>query len=91
MRNKNKICGLTIAALASTVTALAADHVTGSPNQQSEIDLLSMPSDIAIGKDGCIYVLDSKNFKVQKYSSVGKYLFTFGGSRGQGPGEFGWI
>jgi DNA-binding beta-propeller fold protein YncE len=86
MRNKNKICGLTIAALASTVTALAADHVTGSPNQQSEIDLLSMPSDIAIGKDSQSYIVDSGNHQVTIYDATGLMILSLG-SMGSEDGQ----
>jgi len=45
------------------------------------------PSDIAMDASGNIYVLDSANHRVQKFSPDGKYLATFG-RRGQGPGEF---
>jgi hypothetical protein len=45
------------------------------------------PSDIAMDASGNIYVLDSANHRVQKFSPEGTYLATFG-RRGQGPGEF---
>ena len=45
------------------------------------------PSDIAMDTSGNIYVLDSANHRVQKFSPEGTYLATFG-RRGQGPGEF---
>jgi hypothetical protein len=45
------------------------------------------PSDIAMDAPGNIYVLDSANHRVQKFSPEGTYLATFG-RRGQGPGEF---
>jgi DNA-binding beta-propeller fold protein YncE len=45
------------------------------------------PSDIAMDTTGNIYVLDSANHRVQKFSPEGIYLATFG-RRGQGPGEF---
>ena len=37
--------------------------------------------------DGNIYVLDSGNFRIQKYDTGGNYLTTFG-KQGRGPGEF---
>ena len=37
--------------------------------------------------DGNIYVLDSGNFRIQKYDTRGNYLTTFG-KQGRGPGEF---
>lgn len=45
------------------------------------------PSDIALDALGDIFVLDSANHRIQKFSPEGKYLATFG-RRGQGPGEF---
>jgi len=49
--------------------------------------LFYMPSDIAFDKDGNIYVLDSGNHRIQKFSQDGKYLATIGNA-GEGPGEF---
>jgi len=45
------------------------------------------PSDIVMDASGNIYVLDSANHRIQKFSPEGTYLATFG-RRGQGPGEF---
>ncbi|MEN8130711.1 MAG: NHL repeat-containing protein [Pseudomonadota bacterium] len=47
---------------------------------------LVMPTDIAIGKDERIYIVDSGNHRVLCYSRDGKYLFAFG-SAGEGDGE----
>ncbi|OGD15995.1 MAG: hypothetical protein A2W20_07675, partial [Candidatus Aminicenantes bacterium RBG_16_66_30] len=46
-----------------------------------------MPSAIAVDGAGNLYVLDTGNHRVQKFSPDGKHLATFG-RRGQGPGEF---
>ncbi|HSA96464.1 MAG TPA: NHL repeat-containing protein [Acidobacteriota bacterium] len=46
-----------------------------------------MPSAIAIDATGDLYVLDTGNHRIQKFSPDGKYLATFG-RQGQGPGEF---
>ena len=43
--------------------------------------------DIAVDGQGNIYVADTKNLRVQKFDSNGKYLQTIGRG-GQGPGEF---
>ena len=42
---------------------------------------------LAVDDDGNIYVLDSGNFRIQKYDSSGHYLLSIG-RQGQGPGEF---
>jgi hypothetical protein len=46
------------------------------------------PIAIASDKQGNIYVLDSKNFRVQVFDNDRKFLRSFG-RKGQGPGEFG--
>ena len=47
---------------------------------------MKLPSDVSVGPQGRIYVADSGNRRVLVYSSVGKYLFSFG-KGGDGPGE----
>lgn len=54
---------------------------------KSENYLLFKPKDIAIDFDGNIYILDSGNYRIQKYDANGNYLKTFG-RQGEGPGEF---
>ncbi len=44
------------------------------------------PSDVVVGKNGRIYVLDGVNNRVKVFSSSGKYLSSFGGA-GQGRGK----
>lgn len=48
--------------------------------------LLFKPSDVSRDYDGNIYVLDSGNYRIQKFDANGKYLATIG-RKGQGPGE----
>jgi DNA-binding beta-propeller fold protein YncE len=47
------------------------------------------PLAIAVDSDRNVYVLDKKNYRVQKYSPAGQYL-TQWGSRGSGQGQFDW-
>jgi hypothetical protein len=47
----------------------------------------NFPSDVAVDKDGNVYVLDSGNTRIQKFGTDGKFLATIG-RKGQGPGEF---
>ncbi len=44
------------------------------------------PSDINIDSDGNVYILDSGNGRVQKFTAGGDFLSSFG-KKGQGPGE----
>jgi DNA-binding beta-propeller fold protein YncE len=78
MKSKQRICGSVIAALATAGAAMAADHPTGSPNQQSEFELLSMPSDVAIGKDSQTYIVDSGNHQVAVYDATGLLILSLG-------------
>lgn len=39
----------------------------------------NLPRDVALGKDGRIYVVDGGNFRVQVFDASGKYLQSFGG------------
>ncbi|OQX18410.1 MAG: hypothetical protein BWK76_07610 [Desulfobulbaceae bacterium A2] len=50
-------------------------------------DTFNQPSDVAVAKNGTIYVVDGVNCRIQAFSSAGSYLFTFG-RPGTGPGEF---
>lgn len=47
----------------------------------------NFPYDLAVGKDGRLYVVDSGNFRVQIFDRDGKYLSSFG-SAGKQPGQF---
>ena len=46
-----------------------------------------MPLDMALDAEGNLYVLDTGNHRIQKFSPDGTYLATLG-RQGQGPGEF---
>ena len=45
------------------------------------------PSDVVVGNNGKIYVLDGVNNKVKVFNLKGSYLFSFGGT-GKGNGKF---
>jgi DNA-binding beta-propeller fold protein YncE len=47
----------------------------------------NLPRDVAVGRDGRIYVVDGANFRVQVFESDGTYVDTFG-SIGVYPGQF---
>lgn len=58
----------------------------GEINANDENFQFFRPTDAALDFDGNIYILDSGNFRIQKFDSNGKFLATIG-KKGQGPGE----
>ena len=56
-------------------------------NDEDENYLFYRAMDIEVDKRANIYVLDSGNYRIQKFDQSGNYLLTIG-KRGQGPGEF---
>lgn len=61
--------------------------ILGKLDAEDENYTFYRPMDMAVDKEGHIYVLDAGNYRVQKYDREGKYLMTIG-RPGQGPGEF---
>ncbi len=59
----------------------------GDIDTEDEHAAFNYPSDIAVDKNGNIYVLDTKNARIQEFSPEGRYLSTIG-RKGRGPGEF---
>ena len=53
----------------------------GSANGQ-----FNEPHDIAIDSQGLVYVADTFNHRIQKFTSNGKFVAQFG-SEGSGPGQ----
>lgn len=68
---------------------ISLEYVQNIGDLESEDDnvLFYMPSDIAVDKEGNVYVLDSGNHRIQKFDSQGNFLASYG-RHGQGPGEF---
>jgi DNA-binding beta-propeller fold protein YncE len=48
---------------------------------------LSLPTDVAVGSDGRIFVVDGGNHRIVAFDRNGKYLLTIG-SKGSGEGQF---
>jgi len=59
----------------------------GEMDSENEELIFYMPTDIAFDSEGNVYILDSGNHRIQKFSPQGDYLATIG-RMGQGPGEF---
>ena len=49
---------------------------------------LNGPRGVAVGADGSIYVVDSRNARIQEYSSDGSFVRAIG-TNGSGPGQLG--
>lgn len=60
----------------------------GSDELDQDDYFFSTINDIRIDNSDNIYVLDRKEFRIQKYSAEGKYQRSFVFKKGQGPGEF---
>ncbi len=67
--------------------ALEKLRALGDIEAESEEVAFYLPLDMAIDSDGNLYVLDTGNHRIQKFSPDGAYLATLG-RQGQGPGEF---
>jgi len=67
--------------------AIKLIRTIGDVDTEDENLAFDSPSDIAMDSAGNIYILDSGNQRIQKFSPEGKYLSTIG-RKGQGPGEF---
>ncbi|MFC1561625.1 6-bladed beta-propeller [candidate division KSB1 bacterium] len=67
--------------------SLIHNKTIGNDESADENYLLFRPSDVTVDSTGNVYVLDSGNYRIQKYDSNGNYAQTIG-DRGQGPGEF---
>ena len=59
----------------------------GDIEAENEHVAFYMPMDMALDKQGNLYVLDTGNHRIQKFTSDGEYIATLG-RQGQGPGEF---
>ncbi|MFC1564933.1 6-bladed beta-propeller [candidate division KSB1 bacterium] len=62
-------------------------HELGSVDEPDENYQFFKVYSVLYDNEGCLYVLDSGNGRVQKFGADGKYLQTLG-SMGEGPGEF---
>lgn len=59
----------------------------GTIEAEDDNFLFYMPSDIALDSQGNMYILDSGNHRIQKFTPDGQYITTIG-NKGQGPAEF---
>jgi len=64
--------------------AKTGDHLLDIGTRGSEPGQFNLARDIAIGKDGNLYVVDGGNFRVQVFQPDGKFVRTFGSVGRQG-------
>jgi len=74
-----------IAAKGIAETPIKAELIW-SVGSDKENENFYKPGSFAVDKDGRVFVLDTKNSRVQVFSAEGKFLFSFA-RFGQGPGE----
>ncbi len=67
--------------------AVNGDHLFDIGKRGKGTGEFNLPRDVALGKDGKIYVVDGGNFRVQVFDASGKYLQAFG-SIGKQLGNF---
>ena len=87
MTSNSKAWVAALATMTLAGTAMAADQVTGSPNQQAEFTWLNMPSDVAVGAGGQVYVVDSGNHQVAVFDATGAKITSLG-MLGSEEGQF---
>lgn len=67
--------------------ARSGGHLFDIGKRGTEPGEFNLPRDVALGKDGRIYVVDGGNFRVQIFDKEGKYIKSFG-SVGKQIGQF---
>ena len=86
MTNKRFIHNLATTGMLVISATVAAEMPTGEPNQVGQLEMLLMPSDVAIGNDGQTYVVDSGNHQVIVFDANGARITSLGmlgGEHGQ--------
>jgi len=71
----------------SPKVSLELVRTIGTIEAEDDNFLFYMPSDIALDSQGNMYILDSGNHRIQKFTPDGQYITTIG-NKGQGPAEF---
>lgn len=66
---------------------LEQDLIIGGKDSDNEEDFLANPVSVKEDKNGNIYIVDSGNHNIKKYSNKGEYLKTIG-EEGKAPGYF---
>jgi DNA-binding beta-propeller fold protein YncE len=67
--------------------ARSGEHLFDIGKRGTDPGEFNLPRDVALGKDGRIYVVDGGNFRIQIFERDGKYVKSFG-SVGKNLGQF---
>lgn len=59
--------------------ARSGTHLFDIGKRGKESGEFNLPRDLAVGRDGLLYVVDGGNFRVQVFDANGKYMHSFGG------------
>lgn len=79
MTSNRKLRGLaTLFGLALVVNVLAQDVATVGYTNLAKLDLLSMPSDVALGAGGQVYVVDGGNHQIAVFDAAGTRVTSVG-------------
>lgn len=65
---------------------LSLVRIWGDEDVDDENQFFRCPSDIKVGRDGLIYIVDKGNHRIQMFDMDGRYKKTVG-RRGKGPGD----
>jgi DNA-binding beta-propeller fold protein YncE len=78
MTNRRFVRNLATVCLFAVSATVSAQMPTGEPNQTGQLDMLLMPSDVAIGSDGRVYVVDSRNHQIAVFDANGARVTSLG-------------
>ena len=87
MTSNRRISALVVASLLLPALAVADGVPTATPVPVFELEGLSLPSDVAVGKGGQIYVVDSGNHQVAVFNASGQRITSLG-MMGSDEGQF---
>ncbi len=78
MTNRKNIRVLATVSLALASSALAEELPAAAPNQRVTLESLSLPSDVGIGKNNRIYVVDGGNHQIAVFDAAGSRVASLG-------------
>jgi sugar lactone lactonase YvrE len=70
-------------------TSTLPDKFLFAIGAQAPVGQFNEPEGVAVAPDGTVYVADTWNDRIQRFSATGQFLGTWG-SFGSGDGQFGW-